>query len=260
MIVQLTDCSLEVRSFCSIGRLDRIGDRRSPYSPKAQIYLDFRPVPTHVNVILNAMASDYKTVKNRSIVECTIRKSRFIGISSPASSSSALASFLNSVRSEHPDSSHVCFGAEVGAPLQGKASFSDDGEPGNTAGKPILHVIQAHECGNTAIAVVRYFGGVKLGAGALTRAYSNTASKVLNISELRVVTEMITASISCKFSEESRIRYILETKGITDLKSEYGNQLKLTFCLPLAQQQELSLEVINATSGDSLLIPIEPNP
>ena len=103
--------------------------------------------------------------------EIVINKSRFLGFAKFVESGDEAESFLNELREKYKDARHICFAYK----LRNSARLSDDGEPSGTAGKPILNIIEKKGLVNVVIAVVRYFGGVKLGAGGLLRAYSGCA-------------------------------------------------------------------------------------
>ncbi len=108
--------------------------------------------------------------------EIIINKSRFLGFAKYVASKEEAENFLADLRKKYPDSTHICFAYK----LLNSAKLSDDGEPSGTAGKPILSILEQKGVVNVVVAVVRYFGGVKLGAGGLTRAYLNSAKQVLD--------------------------------------------------------------------------------
>ena len=111
----------------------------------------------------------YKTVLREARDEVVIHKSRFIGHAAPVSSTEEALRFLARIREEHRDATHNCYAYIVGANM-GVMRYSDDGEPGGTAGMPIIEVLNAREVTNCCVVVTRYFGGVLLGAGGLVRA------------------------------------------------------------------------------------------
>ena len=119
---------------------------------------------------------DFLSVAGEYTAERTIEKSRFLSYVAHAAGEEEARAFLDRVRREHPLSTHVCW-AYIGDRLGNLQRFSDDGEPQGTAGMPILGVLKAKELRETAVAVVRYFGGIKLGAGGLTRAYASLAAE-----------------------------------------------------------------------------------
>ncbi len=130
---------------------------------------------------------EYQSVFEDAVTEKIIEKSRFLSYISHTESEDAAKAFLEKIRALHPLSTHVCYGyiADRVGNLQ---RFSDDGEPQGTAGMPILGVLKAQKLFETAIAVVRYFGGVKLGAGGLTRAYAGGAADVCKIAKIKTYT------------------------------------------------------------------------
>ena len=116
----------------------------------------------------------YKSVKQCSEAEYTVNRSRFIGRCFPVDSEEAALYLLGDIRKKHWDATHNCFAYRIGE--NAAARFSDDGEPGGTAGKPIMDVLTGRGLTNVLCVVTRYFGGILLGAGGLVRAYSKSAA------------------------------------------------------------------------------------
>lgn len=116
----------------------------------------------------------YKSVKQGSEAEYTVNRSRFIGRCFPVDSEEAALCLLGDIRKKHWDATHNCFAYRIGE--NAAARFSDDGEPGGTAGKPIMDVLTGRGLTNVLCVVTRYFGGILLGAGGLVRAYSKSAA------------------------------------------------------------------------------------
>lgn len=116
----------------------------------------------------------YKSVKQCSEAEYTVNRSRFIGRCFPVESEEAALCLLGDIRKKHWDATHNCFAYRIGE--NAAARFSDDGEPGGTAGKPIMDVLTGRGLTNVLCVVTRYFGGILLGAGGLVRAYSRSAA------------------------------------------------------------------------------------
>lgn len=117
----------------------------------------------------------YRSVKQASEAEFTVNRSRFIGRCFPVESEEAALCLLSDVKKRHWDATHNCFAYRIGETASA-ARFSDDGEPGGTAGKPIMDVLAGRELTNVLCVVTRYFGGILLGAGGLVRAYSKSAA------------------------------------------------------------------------------------
>ena len=120
------------------------------------------------------------TVCGESKAEITVERSRFLAVAAGVTDEKQAAEFVAGVAKRFYDATHNCYAFSAG----GAKRFSDDGEPSGTAGKPILNVIEQKKLVNTAVVVTRYFGGVKLGAGGLVRAYSNAAAAALDRAEL----------------------------------------------------------------------------
>jgi len=129
----------------------------------------------------------YRTVRARGEEEIIIQKSRFIGRCFPVQSEEEALSILNDLRKQHWDATHNCYAYRIG-PRGDCARYSDDGEPGGTAGMPMMEVLRSRDLTDVLVVVTRYFGGILLGAGGLVRAYSkSTAQAVLAAGEVDVI-------------------------------------------------------------------------
>jgi len=144
-------------------------------------------------------------------------------------------SALAQVRQHYPDARHHCWAYLLGSPFSPNTmASSDDGEPSGTAGKPILNVLQHSDIGNAIIVVVRYFGGIKLGAGGLIRSYSSAAQQVLDSASKTRFVAMLSATIECSFAQEQYLRHLtLQHQGEV-LSAEYQEQVVLRLQLPQA--------------------------
>ena len=121
-----------------------------------------------------------KTINQTFTNEIIIEKSKFIGIIKPLNNKDDVKNILNEIKKEYPKATHYCYGYIV----NGLQKSNDDGEPSSTAGKPILETLLKNDLFNVILIVVRYFGGIKLGAGGLTRAYVDSASQTIKKSIL----------------------------------------------------------------------------
>ena len=122
---------------------------------------------------------NYLTVKSPGIDELIIKKSRFIAQARPVATDADAVSWIKQARAAHPEAGHTCYAYVIGK-NEGILRYSDDGEPGGTAGTPILSVIRARKVVDCCVTVTRYFGGVLLGAPGLIRAYAKAASMALD--------------------------------------------------------------------------------
>jgi len=141
-----------------------------------------------------------------AFAEIEIKKSRFLGQLYPLHNSVQAREQLALIRAAHPNAVHVCW-ALVCA---GESGLDDDGEPSGTAAKPMYNVLVHKDVTNILAVVVRYWGGIKLGAGGLTRAYGQAISEAFKAAELIAVETMATITIQIAFADESQVRRILE--------------------------------------------------
>ena len=128
----------------------------------------------------------YKTLRAPGEREFIINKSRFIGQGAPCRTEEEALAFLAQVRARHKDANHNCYAYIIGHNM-GIMRYSDDGEPGGTAGLPIIEVMKARGVVDCAVVVTRYFGGVLLGAGGLTRAYARGSKEALDAAGVAVM-------------------------------------------------------------------------
>src|SRR5699024_1568276 len=124
------------------------------------------------------MLENYLTVKKDGVYEILIQKSRFIGYVTRAETEEEAQDFIQSIKKKHHDATHNCSAYMIGENNHIQKA-NDDGEPSGTAGVPMLEVLKKMNLKDTAVVVTRYFGGVKLGAGGLIRAYGNATSEVI---------------------------------------------------------------------------------
>ncbi len=140
-----------------------------------------------------------------------IKKSRFIGRVEPIQSSEEGLKKVEELRKKHPEATHVCYSLLA----QGQVKQSDDGEPSGTAASPMLNVLQHKDLDNVLATVVRYFGGVKLGAGGLVRAYSQAISEPLQQAEYVDLTLPAQLKLALAFEHESLIRHLAEQQKLS---------------------------------------------
>jgi uncharacterized YigZ family protein len=149
------------------------------------------------------------------------------------------------LRAEHPAAAHVCWALLAG----GHSGMSDDGEPSGTAGRPILEVLRHHDLDGVLGAVVRYFGGVKLGAGGLVRAYTDAialavagAEKVERIPEVEV-------RLEADYADAERVRRWAEGEGFPEPAAEYGEAVVLVLRVPEATREAAVAALADLSNG-----------
>ncbi|AMJ85908.1 YigZ family protein [Alteromonas stellipolaris] len=162
-----------------------------------------------------------------------IKKSKFIAFAAFADSREAAMSHLANVKQKYPDARHHCWAYLLGNPHSpSSAAMADDGEPSGTAGKPILNVLQHKGVGDVMIIVTRYFGGIKLGAGGLVRAYSTSAQQAMEQLPTREEVRLYDISIDIDFKHEQFVRHLCEQFSGKIVSCDYAQHVTVNVQLP----------------------------
>lgn len=184
-------------------------------------------------------SDSYLTVKTKHETLFKERGSKFLAFIFPVKSDEEIKNHLLILKKEHPNANHHCYAWRLGAD---KLAFraNDDGEPSNTAGKPILGQIHANDLTNVLIVVVRYFGGTLLGVGGLISAYKTAAAEVIAGAE--IVENFILFEYKIDFSEENinLVMRILKESGAKIISHTYENNNSIIF--QIKKQNSLKLE------------------
>lgn len=177
--------------------------------------------------------------------ELEIRKSRFIGIVLPVADRAAAMQALDGIRARHAGATHVCWALLAG----GQSGMSDDGEPSGTAGRPILEVLRHHDLDGTLAAVVRYYGGVKLGAGGLVRAYTDAVASALKQASFveRIVLSRL--EIDLDYADEARVRRWIAQQGHALEDAVHGACVTLVVAVPAAAKDATAAALRDLTQG-----------
>lgn len=168
--------------------------------------------------------NEYKTIIEAGTGEIVEKKSHFIGYVRHTESEEEALAFINEIRKKHYDARHNCFAYCVDGEQQTQR-FSDDGEPGGTAGKPILEVIKGNELCDVCIVVTRYFGGTLLGTGGLVRAYTDAAKACIENTKVLTKRRMIPMKLHTNYTDFGKIQYLLASEEIPIIDSEYGEDV-----------------------------------
>jgi uncharacterized YigZ family protein len=159
--------------------------------------------------------------------EYIIQKSRFLSFAYPVFDESKCKDILDNARKKFSDATHVCFAYILSSPRVEKCS--DDGEPVGTAGKPIIELLKKKKLENILVIVVRYFGGIKLGAGGLVRAYTNSANMSLNDCKVIEFYEVNKYRVEISHDMSSKFLNALENSKIKVINIEYCEKVKIEF-------------------------------
>ena len=165
-----------------------------------------------------------------------IKKSRFIAVLRPLYHQSDLINIIDELKEKYPKANHYCHAYLIGDNAN-NGGYDDDGEPNRTAGLPILNALQNFGITNVVCVVIRYFGGIKLGAGGLIRAYQNAAKEVLDISEVYKRNKVKTYRIVFSYEHQTFVDKTLSELNIIDRNYDE----KITYTLIIENDEELDI-------------------
>ena len=177
--------------------------------------------------------------------ELLIRKSRFIGCVQPVADRAAALAVVASLRAEHPAAAHVCWALMAG----GQSAANDDGEPGGTAGRPMLEVLRHQQIEGALATVVRYFGGVKLGAGGLVRAYTDAVAQALLGAALVPLVRQRSLRCTVPYALEGLMRRELAAAGAVLDGVAHGDDVAFAFTLPEPDADSFIARLGDAAQG-----------
>lgn len=184
-------------------------------------------------------------LKSAVFAELEIKKSRFLGQLYPIYSRAEAQALLQQIRQQHPGAVHVCWVLLC----EGDSGLDDDGEPSGTAAKPMYNVLIHKELFNVLAVVVRYWGGIKLGAGGLTRAYGQAISDAFKDAELIPIEVLSEAKLSFDFADESNVRRLCEQRGAQVIDAQYAECVTLHIKIKSTERQALLDEAFNSLRG-----------
>ena len=184
------------------------------------------------------------TLADKVVYEEEIQKSRFIAKAAPVASEEEALAFL--AENREPEATHNGYAYKIGLLYR----FSDDGEPSGTAGKPILHAIEAQGLDRVAVLVVRYFGGVKLGAGGLVRAYGGVAAEALRRAPK---VERVELAFLVPFAEVGRVYALLEARALKAEETYTPEGVRFALLLPKPEREGFLRALLDATRGQVAL-------
>jgi uncharacterized YigZ family protein len=188
------------------------------------------------------------TIAARVEIELDIRKSRFIGIVMPVADREAALREVERMREAHRGATHVCWALMAG----GQSGMSDDGEPSGTAGRPMLEVLRHHDLDGVLAMVVRYYGGIKLGAGGLVRAYTDAIATALKNTERTERVAQAEIEIGVVYAAEPQLRHWLAQHKYELLDSRHDTLAHLLLRLPAAELDQAEEAIRRVASNASI--------
>ena len=177
--------------------------------------------------------------------ELIIKKSRFIGCVQPVADRASAQAIVAGLRAQHPAATHVCWALMAG----GHSAAVDDGEPSGTAGKPMLEVLRHQELEGVLATVVRYYGGIPLGAGGLVRAYTACVAQALKGASKAPILRVRTLHCAVPYALEGMLRREIEAAGGALLNVQHGPEVAFTFSMAEAGADALVAYVNEAGQG-----------
>lgn len=198
------------------------------------------------------MSESYVVPFGQGEAEYVEKRSRFIGHVWPVDSEEEARRYIEETRKRHYDARHNCwcYVLREGNILR----YGDDGEPQGTAGQPMLNVFLREEVTNVCCVVTRYFGGILLGAGGLTRAYGGTAKLALNEAGVSRMRLWATLAIPCSYAMYERVRLLVEMEGGIVAGTDFGADVVLSVLLPAEQTHSLQEKLTELSAGQLELL------
>lgn len=197
------------------------------------------------------MAERYLTIGREGVHESEIKRSRFLCALAPAGTEQAAQDFVRQIRARHPGATHNCFAYVIGA--DGRVhKASDDGEPGGTAGTPMLQVLLRREIRDVVAVVTRYYGGIQLGAGGLVRAYGGAVSAALD--ELGTVErrKLALVTVAVDHQRAGRLENELRAAGRTVRDVHYGADVRIDLGIPEEELDAFRGWLADVTAGTAV--------
>ncbi|PJA30943.1 MAG: YigZ family protein [Zetaproteobacteria bacterium CG_4_9_14_3_um_filter_53_7] len=197
------------------------------------------------------MTASYAIPAEHICVEQEIKRSRFITDIARAKTRAEAVAFIERVKIQQPEARHHCWAYIAGHPVESiERACSDAGEPQGTAGKPMLNVLQHKGIGEIVVVVSRYFGGIKLGAGGLVRAYASCVQQAIDALPLSQHIATVPAVLHIPFALESQARHLLDGLNITIKQTLYQHDAEMHVDIEVGRQHEVEQILTNASSGN----------
>lgn len=199
----------------------------------------------------------YRTVLNHSQGEVIEKKSRFIGQIFQVTSEEEAKKIISAIKKEHHQANHSCSAYRVRG-QQLLERYNDDGEPGGTAGMPMLDVLRGNELENVLVVVTRYFGGTKLGTGGLVRAYTQSAQAALGQADLIEVDQFCLMMVTVDYGLSGKVEYkVNSTKMLLD-HIDYGQEVAFSIHVSLVEKEDVIKSFQELTNGSATITTSDP--
>ena len=192
----------------------------------------------------------FNTIEKENSAEIVEKKSRFIANIYNVESKEEAEEKIKQIKKKYYDAKHHCFAFSIIEENEIAQKSSDDGEPSGTAGAPILNIIKSNNLQNVLIVVTRYFGGILLGTGGLTRAYSESAGKVVEQSELIQKEPGMEVNLSIDYNDNEKFKYYCQKNDVNIIKTKYAENI--LYKIELNEKEYKKIEEKNKTNNRQL--------
>ena len=190
----------------------------------------------------------YRTLAATGMDRFTEQRSEFIGYASPCQTEAQALAFLEKIRSKHADAKHCVYAYILRE--NHISRFSDDREPSGTAGLPTLNILRRGEITDACVAVVRYFGGIKLGAGGLVRAYSRSVSETLKLApKVETIQMDRTFTVNLGYSDYQKVLSLFVRFSVQTVQTSYTDRVKIYGAVPVEMQAAFAAALADITCG-----------
>ncbi|NLW43094.1 MAG: YigZ family protein [Tissierellia bacterium] len=194
----------------------------------------------------------YKSIYKQGVDRFEVKKSVFIGYSSPVKSEDEALEFIGEIKKKHYDATHNCSAYIIGEDMMIQR-FDDDGEPSGTAGIPMLEVLKREELTNIVVVATRYFGGTLLGGGGLIRAYSKTSKIAVDAGVIVEMKEYLHIEIDYDYVFHGKIVNYIETNGYNTIEINYSDRVQGTILVSVKDLDRFKNDLINLTSNEIII-------
>lgn len=198
----------------------------------------------------------YKTLKQRADDQFIVNKSRFIGYAAPCQSEEEALAFLKQIREKHKDATHNCYAYIIGRNM-GIMRYNDDGEPGGTAGMPIIETMKKVGVTDCCVVVTRYFGGILLGAGGLVRAYRKGCVVALNAAQVVNMIPSTRFLMEVPYPMWDKVRYAMKDMPLQMEDTAFSTAVEATVLVRTEDLESVQMKLTQVTDAKAEFLTVD---
>ena len=190
----------------------------------------------------------YTFIDGTYVASIEVKRSKFIATAYGEADAESAEAFVSAIKKKYPDAKHNCY-AYLSDTAGQATRFSDDGEPGGTAGQPILKILKTKGITRSVIVVTRYFGGIKLGTGGLVQAYTEVVQKAVDMAATATKTECVKITVKADYNLIASITGRLKKEGISNFETDYSEGVILKTWVPTDYAENIITALNETTAG-----------